>query len=100
MNGADSMTSAPLDKVDETLHHKLVDVVVVAVIKAVDVAQPSVPACPLAIAYTPLGEARHPNTIGIQTVAEVEILYLCPMLTCCHAINDVLVLTREGETIA
>ena len=64
-----------------------------------DVAKPAVPACPLSIPYTSLGEARYPNTIGIQPVAEVKVLYLYPMLTCCYAVNDVLVLTREGETI-
>jgi hypothetical protein len=77
--------------------HKLVDVVVEAVVKAVDVAQPPVPTHPLTVANTTLGEARHPHDIGEQTVAEVEILYLYPMLTCCHAINDVLVLTDGGK---
>src|SRR5215210_1401141 len=56
MNGPDGMTSAPLDKVDETLHHKPIDVVVVAVVYAVDRAQPTVPACPLTITYPTLGE--------------------------------------------
>jgi hypothetical protein len=41
-------------------HHKLVYVVVVTVVQAVDLAQPSVPACPLPIAYASPGEARYP----------------------------------------
>jgi hypothetical protein len=45
---------------------------------------------PLPITYPSLGEGRHLNAIGILTVAEV--LYLYPMLTCCYAVNDVLVL--------
>jgi hypothetical protein len=55
--------------------------------------------CPLPITYPSLGEANHPATIGIDAVAKVEVLYLYPMLTCCHAVNDVLVLAWEGETI-
>ena len=49
-----------LDQVDEMLSHKLVDVVVETVVYAVDLAQPTVHACPLPIAYPSLGEARHP----------------------------------------
>jgi hypothetical protein len=59
-----------------------------AVVKAVDVGKPSAPTCPLPIAYPALHETRCFTTIGIQTVAEV----LYPMLTCCYAVNDVLVL--------
>src|SRR5215208_3725465 len=39
---------------------KLVDVVVEAVVYAVDVGKPSVPACPLPMTYPSLSEARHP----------------------------------------
>jgi hypothetical protein len=81
------------------LGHKLIDVVVVAVVYAVDITYPATRARPLTVAYPTLGEAHHPNVIGIQTVAEVEVFYLHPMLICCHAINDVLVLAWEGETI-
>ena len=42
---------------------------VVSVDNAVDVAEPPIPACPLPIAYTSLGEAHHPNYIDIQAVA-------------------------------
>jgi hypothetical protein len=70
-----------------------------AVVKAVDVGQPTVPACPLPIAYPSIGEARHPTTIDKQTVAKVEVLYLYLMLTGCHPSNDVFMLAREGETI-
>ena len=37
--------------------------------------------------------------MGIQAIAEVEVLYLYPMLTCCYASNDVLVFAWEGETM-
>src|SRR5829696_3944324 len=79
------------------LRHKLIDVVVITVVNAVDVSKPTAPACPLPIAYTPLGEARHPTTIDKQPVAEGEILYLYLMLTGRHASNDVLVLTDGGK---
>jgi hypothetical protein len=46
-----------------------------------DVSKSSAPACPLPIAYPTLGEARHLDATGIKIVAEVEILYLYPMLT-------------------
>jgi hypothetical protein len=55
--------------------------VVVAVIYAVDVVQPSAPECPLTVAYPTLSKRRYLYTIGIQTVAEVEVLYLYLMLT-------------------
>jgi hypothetical protein len=42
------------------LGHKLVDVVVVAVVYAVDVSKPTVAAHPLTITYAFLGEGRHP----------------------------------------
>jgi hypothetical protein len=45
------------------------------------------------------GEARHLLAIDIQTIAEVEVLYLYLMLTCCYGSNDVLALAWEGETI-
>jgi hypothetical protein len=79
------------------LGHKLVDVVVVAVVYAVDVVEPTVPTCPLPVTEPPFGERRYPNIIGIQTVAEVEILYLYPMLTGCYGINDVLVLADGSK---
>src|SRR5215207_5494109 len=72
--------------------HKLVNVMVVAVVYAVDVRYPSAPACPLPIAYPSLSEARHPTTIGINAVAEIEVLYLYLMNTSCYGSNDVLVL--------
>jgi len=59
----------------------------------VDVAQPSAPACPLAIPDPTLSEADHPATIGINTVAEVEVLYLYLMLASHNSSNDILVLT-------
>jgi hypothetical protein len=40
---------------------KLVDVVVEAVVDGVDLAQPTVPACPLPITYASLCEADHPT---------------------------------------
>jgi hypothetical protein len=79
------------------LGQKLIDVVVVAVVYAVDVGKPAVPACPLTVAYPPLGEARHPTTIEIQTIAEVEVLYLYLMLTRYDGSNDVLMLTNGGK---
>src|SRR5215212_5670978 len=70
---------------------------VVEVVQAVDVVEPSVPACPLPITYPTLSEARHPYAIGIKAVSEVEILNLYPMLTRRYAIDDVLVLANGGE---
>jgi hypothetical protein len=64
--------------------------VVVAVVYAVDLTKPTVPASPLPISYPPLGEANHPGTIGIHAVAEVELLYLNLVHTGCHGSNDVL----------
>ena len=77
--------------------HKLVDIVVKAVVKAVDVGKPTAPTCPLPITYPSLGEANDPGTIGEKTVAEVEVLYLYLMLTCCYGINEVLLLTDVGK---
>jgi DNA-binding Xre family transcriptional regulator len=57
--------------------------------------QPPVPACPLSITYPPLGEADHSSTIGIDAVAEVEVLY--PMLARYDGSNDVLVLNDGGN---
>jgi hypothetical protein len=73
--------------------------VVEAVVYAVDVIQPTVPACPLPITYMSFGEGRNPTTIDKQTVDKVEVLYLYPMLTCCYAVNDVPVFAWEGEPI-
>src|SRR5215213_2066559 len=53
--------------------------------------------CPLPITHPTFSEARHPTTIDKQTVAEVKVLYLYPMLAGCHASNDVLVLTDRGK---
>ena len=58
------------------LGHKLIDVVVIAVVDAVDVVQPSAPACSLTITYSTLREGRHLHTIGIQPLAEAEIFDL------------------------
>ena len=69
-NGAGNTSSAPFARSGyEVLCHKLVDVVVETVVKAVDVSQPTVPACPLPITYPTFSEARHPDTIGLQAVA-------------------------------
>jgi DNA-binding XRE family transcriptional regulator len=54
-------------------------------------------ACPLTIAYPTLGEADHPSTIGINTVAKVDVLYLNLMLASHDGSNDVFVLTDEGK---
>jgi hypothetical protein len=37
------------------------------------------------------------EAIGIQSVAEVEVLDLYPMLAGCHASTDILVLTDGGK---
>jgi hypothetical protein len=71
--------------------------VVEAVVYAVDVSKPTVPACPLPIADPTLSEANHPATIGIDAIAEVEVLCLYLMLTRYDGSNDVLVLTDGGE---
>jgi hypothetical protein len=62
----------------------------------VDVSQPSALACPLTIADPTLSEANHPATIGIDAVAEVEVLYLYLMLASHNSSNDILVLA-DGE---
>src|SRR5215217_1565048 len=79
------------------LGHKFVDVVVVSVVNAVDVVEPSVPTRPLPIANPSLGEGRYPDTIGVQAVAEIEVLHLHPMLAGHHAIGDVLMFANGGE---
>jgi hypothetical protein len=94
-NGAGDVLPAPLDQLTR-LSHKLINVVVVAVVYGVDVGKPTVPASPLTIAYPTLSEANHPATIDIQPVAELEVLYLYLMFTCCYAIKDVLMLADEG----
>ena len=53
--------------------HKLVDVVIAAVVDAVDVGWPSTPASPLAIADPTLSEANHPGAIRIDAIAEPEV---------------------------
>src|SRR5215208_2130977 len=68
-----------------------------AVVNAVDVSKPAVPACPLTIADPTLGEANHPATIGIDAIAEVKVLYLYLMLARHNGSNDVLVLADGGE---
>jgi hypothetical protein len=73
--------------------------VVEAVVYAVDVGKPTVPACPLPITYTYLGEGNHSGAIGIDAIAEVEVLYLYLMFACCYAVNVVLLLAWEDETI-
>ena len=62
-----------------------------------DVSKPSVPACPLPIADPPLSEANHPATIGIDAIAEVEVLYLYLMLVSHDSSNDVLVLAEKAK---
>jgi hypothetical protein len=42
------------------LCRKLINVVVIAVVDAVDVAKPSAPACPLTVTYPTLSEGCHP----------------------------------------
>jgi hypothetical protein len=95
---AERFSARSLDQIGETLSHKLVYIVVVAIVHAMDLAQPPVPACPLAIPDPTLGERSDLDPIGEKPVAEIEVLYLYLMLTC-YAISDVRVLTRERETI-
>jgi hypothetical protein len=71
--------------------------VVEAGVYAVDVGKPSVPTRPLPITDPSLSEANHPATIGIDAVAEVEVLYLYLMLARYDGNNDVLVLTDRGK---
>src|SRR5215213_1568636 len=68
-----------------------------AVVNAVDVSKPSAPACPLPIADPTLSEANHPAAIGIDAIAEVEVLYLYLLLASHNGSNDVLMLTDGGE---
>src|SRR5215208_1422746 len=76
---------------------KFVHVMVEAVVNAVDVSKPTAPACPLSITHPTLSEANHPATIGIDAIAEVEVLYLYLMLARYDGSNDVLVLTDWGK---
>ena len=68
-----------------------------AVVKAVDVGESTVPACPLTIADPTLNEANHPAIIGIDAIAEGEVLYLHLMLARHDSSNDVLVLADGGK---
>src|SRR5215216_4405968 len=68
-----------------------------AVVYAVDVGKPTVPACPLPVADPTLSEANHPTTIGVDAIAEVEVLYLDLMLARDNSSNDVLVLADGGK---
>src|SRR5215213_4552163 len=68
-----------------------------AVVNAVDVSKPSAPACPLPVADPTLSKANHPATIGIDAIAEVEVLYLYLMLARYDGSNDVLVLTDGSK---
>jgi hypothetical protein len=74
----------------QALGHKLVYVMVVTVVNAVDVTQLTVPACPLAIAYPTPGKADSSTTIGINTVAKIEVLYLYLILASHNGSNDIL----------
>src|SRR5215212_6618598 len=74
---------------------KLVDIVVEAILDAgVDTASPRGPET---VADPALSEANHPATIGIDAIAEVELLYLNLMLARDNGSNDVLVLADGGE---
>ena len=53
-----------LDQLDGLLGHELVYVVVEAVVYAVDVAQPSVPTCPLPITYKTLSKGSYLDALG------------------------------------
>src|SRR5215212_5675274 len=69
------------DQVEEGLRHHLVYAVVVAVVKAVYVAQLPVPACLLTVAYPTLGEARyscnrHTNCIPLTALLESQRIIL------------------------
>jgi hypothetical protein len=68
-----------------------------AVVKAVDVSKPTVSAHPLTIAYPTLSEANHPGAIGLDTIADVEVLYLYLVPARANGRNDVLVLTDGNK---
>jgi hypothetical protein len=63
----------------------------------VDVSNPTAPTRPLPVADPTLSKANHPATIGIDAVAEVEVLYLDLMLARDNSSNDVLVLADGGR---
>ena len=75
------------------LGHKLIYVVVVAVIHAVNVSKPSAPTCPLAITRPTVSEPSNAgNQISrVEAIAEVEVLHLYLMLTGLDAHRQVLV---------
>src|SRR5215211_428785 len=98
-NGAEGISSAPFARsgIHEVLAHKLIDVVVEAVVYAMDVAQLTVPACPLPITYPPLGEGSHPEAIREKSVAEVEVLCLYALSPTLKKMPDIAdKLTTEG----
>jgi hypothetical protein len=68
-----------------------------AVVKAVNVSKPTVPSRPLTIAYPTLSKANHSGAIGIDAIAEVEVLYLYVVLARDNGRNDVLVLTDGSK---
>src|SRR5215213_7498611 len=83
------------DQAERGLRHELVYVVVVAILHAwVDTATPR---GPLPIADPALSEANHPATIGIDAIAEVEVLYLYLLLASHYSSNDVFVLADGGK---
>ncbi len=81
------------------LGHKLINVVVVAVVYAMDVVHPPAPTRPLPITCPTVSEPSNTgNQISrVEAIAEVEVLYLYLMLTGCYASTDVLVLTDGGK---
>ena len=44
-----------------------------------------------------LQRRTHPTTVGKQAIAEIKVLYLDLILTCCYGINDVLMLADGGK---
>src|SRR5215207_6442150 len=100
VNGADSPSSAPLHPTTR-LRHKLVDVVVVAILDAgVDTATPG---SPEAVADPALAEGGHARgrpvrgIAGVEGVSEVEVLNLDGVAASSYPCEYVLVLADGGK---
>src|SRR5215207_1121849 len=77
------------------LGQQLVYIVVIPIVQAGG--ESASPHGPLTIAHTPISKGRYPNTVRIQTVAEVEVLDFHRVRTSSNASNQVLVLAVGGK---
>ena len=65
----------------------------------VAVGKPAVPACPLTVTDPPVSETRHLDAIGEQTLSEVKVIHLYPMLAGRHAIDNALLIPPQPPAL-